>query len=165
MCGHPERALPVLQRLIEMHPDFDSGRQRLANTYVQLGHFQEAIALYRSVLARSPERCATKGLLAYALAADGQLNDAQALAAAVEGERSDRIGGCPYQAAIAQTGLRHADRAFADLELAFEAHDDLSTLLVDPHFVAYRADPRFQSLLRRTGLAQYSSEPVRSASR
>ena len=55
----------------------------------------------------------------------------------------------------AHLGTGDKDKALADLERAYSEHyNALVTLKVEPAFDPLRPDPRFQSLLRRVGLAQ-----------
>jgi adenylate cyclase len=52
-------------------------------------------------------------------------------------------------------GVGDNDKAFEWLEKSFAAHSPgLVALKVDPVFDPLRSDPRFDSLLRRVGLAQ-----------
>ncbi|HKS65864.1 MAG TPA: hypothetical protein VJR26_01375, partial [Candidatus Acidoferrales bacterium] len=61
----------------------------------------------------------------------------------------------PYSIAETHARLRENDQAFLWLDLAVQQRDGrLTSLKVDPMFDGMRADPRFQSLLQRVGLAQ-----------
>jgi tetratricopeptide (TPR) repeat protein len=68
-------------------------------------------------------------------------------------EEAQRSYVSPYHAAVLYAGLGERDKAFERLN---EAARERSTLLVDlskdPRLQPLRADPRFQSLLRRLGL-------------
>ncbi len=48
--------------------------------------------------------------------------------------------------------LGENDRAFEQLEKAFEQNEDVSNLKVDPRWDPLRSDPRFPDMVRRTGL-------------
>jgi hypothetical protein len=51
--------------------------------------------------------------------------------------------------------MRDKEQTFVWLEKAYAQHSNvLTTLKVDPMYDELRSDPRFQSLLRRVGLAQ-----------
>ena len=59
-----------------------------------------------------------------------------------------------YDVARVFVGLGDKDGAIASLEKAYAAHDlQLQFLKVDPNYDSLRADPRFQDLIRRVGLA------------
>jgi hypothetical protein len=56
--------------------------------------------------------------------------------------------------AVLYIALGDTESAFSSLEKAYSVHDlQLQYLKVDPDFDPVRADPRFQDLLRRVGLA------------
>jgi hypothetical protein len=61
----------------------------------------------------------------------------------------------PAAFVVAYAGMADKDQTFAWLEKAYSLHSNvLTTLKVDPMYDELRSDPRFQSLLRRVGLAQ-----------
>jgi hypothetical protein len=63
----------------------------------------------------------------------------------------------PYQLAVVYVGLGEKDRAFELLEKAkVERSTLLKYLKMDPRFDSLRSDPRFQDLLRGTGLSDSS---------
>jgi hypothetical protein len=99
------------------------------------------------------------GFLGYGLARAGLTAEARAILATMkEGGNS---GYCPpLEIARVYVGLGELDEAMRWLELAYEARDSwMIRLALDPSFAPLRADPRFDSLLRRVGLAQ---DPVPS---
>ena len=62
-----------------------------------------------------------------------------------------------YQLAVVYVGLGEKDRAFELLEKAkVERSTLLKYLKMDPRFDSLRSDPRFQDLLRGTGLSDSS---------
>jgi hypothetical protein len=64
----------------------------------------------------------------------------------------DRLGA--YEIALIYTGLREHTKAFAWLEKAIENHETgLLFVKVEPLLEPLRADPRFDQLLLRVGLA------------
>jgi len=62
----------------------------------------------------------------------------------------------PYQLAVVYVGLGEKDRAFELLEKAKVGSTLLKYLKMDPRFDSLRSDPRFQDLLRGTGLSDSS---------
>lgn len=60
----------------------------------------------------------------------------------------------PYSVALVYAGLGDRTHAFEWLEKAYvDRSEDLPTIRVDPAWNGIRADPRFESLLRRMNLA------------
>ena len=57
--------------------------------------------------------------------------------------------------AAVQPALGDKDKAFAELEKAYQARDwDMHRLKVDPFMETLRPDPRFADLVKRIGLPQ-----------
>lgn len=68
--GSLEEALPMLQRAIELSPDYLPARIRLGDTLVKLNRLPEAETAYQEVLARNPDEAyATVGLARCEMAA------------------------------------------------------------------------------------------------
>jgi hypothetical protein len=64
----------------------------------------------------------------------------------------------PHELALLYTGLGDRHRALDHLERAYRERDPwLSIIRVQPQFASLAAEPRFQQLLQRIGLA--GSEP------
>jgi eukaryotic-like serine/threonine-protein kinase len=63
----------------------------------------------------------------------------------------------PFAAACYAALLGEKDVAFKYLELAYQQHQGIVFLKVEPHLDNIRSDPRYADLLRRTGLADGSA--------
>ena len=113
------------------------------------GRFADGVALYRRTCEALPEVPMCRLALAGALAADGRLDEADALQARVVAEvPPDRLS--PYLLAIFECWRRRPDEAFVQLERALALREPQATQIPDdPSFDALRADPRWPSLVQR----------------
>ena len=112
------------------------------------GHYSGAIAAFQ----QAGSEPYTLGHLGHAYARAGQRAAAeQSIAQLQRTVRQTGIG--RYEIALVYVGLDDKDHAFQWLEDAYREHDvGLVYLKVDPCLDPLRADPRFESLLRRVGL-------------
>jgi tetratricopeptide (TPR) repeat protein len=94
------------------------------------------------------------GLLGYAYASAGKMDEAQAILDQLEKITPPRYV-APYTRAQIYIALGDKDRAFVWLEKAYEERTWLMGILkVDPLFDPLRSDTRFADLLRRMNLYQ-----------
>jgi serine/threonine-protein kinase len=145
-------ALAQMQKTFEMDPAFPETHFQLALIQEEKGMYAEAVESYR----KSSELFADKALAgwvgrAYALAGKRQ----EALSVIKQmGELSKQQYVSPYITARIYAALGDGERALDWLEKVYEEHSYYVVWLkVDPAFDKFRSAPRFQSLLRRTGLA------------
>lgn len=141
-----EDSVQQYKKVLVVHPESVFATWTLANTLTSLKRYDEAIALYLSRKVANPESNFALGL-AYGLA--GRKADARkVLATLLEKNKVQFLP--PTQIALVYAGLGERDTAFAWLERAFS---DKAWLIdemgVDPIFDAFRADPRFDDLVRR----------------
>jgi len=112
------------------------------------GRYAEAIAAFLQA-GNGPYAL---GHLGHAYARAGQRAAAEKLIAQLE-RNVNHTGIGRYEIALTYVGLGDKDHAFQWLEEAYREHDvGLVYLKVDPCLDPLRADPRFDSLLRRVGL-------------
>jgi len=91
--------------------------------------------------------------LGYALAKSGKQAEARAVLAELLKSSSERYVS-PYNLALIYSGLGERDEAPSWLERAYEHRDQKIVFLkVEPKWDNLRADPRFNSLLKRMNLA------------
>ena len=122
------------------------------HTYVAQGRYAEAVAAYQRAIALGLDTPSTQIFLGAAYARGGDRDRALAV---LERVRSSQEHVSAAELAILLTALGERERAFASLEDAYRAHEiQLQALGVEPGFDPLRADPRFQNLLQRVGLAR-----------
>lgn len=147
-----DRAIEKWQSILQIEPDFQRAHF-IVSAYVEKGMFAEALAdMERQRPRLSPPVYWSS--IAYISGRAGRAP--QARAALRELLQSSRRR--PVQAAFiagAYLGLGDKDQALAWLERAYaERSNDLVSLKVNPVYDPLRADPRFQRLLERVGLAK-----------
>ena len=147
-----ENALKACWRALELEPAFARVYIDIGLIYIQQSKNLEGIYEIQrgiSLLDQSPSLLAT---LAYAYGVSGQKEEAQKILTDLQ-EEAKRQYVSPYSFALVYIGLGEKDRAFEELEKAFERREDaLVSLKVNPRFDSLRNDPRFESLLHRIGL-------------
>ncbi len=151
-AGQFEQAIADFNESIAFDSGYGANYARLADVYIALGRYDEAIAsLERGQRVFGGTRRQTDGFaVAYALA--GRRREAQALRSELI-ERSRRLDQAFYSLAMIDTALGDRDAAFAWLNRAYEA-GSANLWLVDGElkFDPLRKDPRFGDLLRRMRL-------------
>jgi TolB-like protein/Flp pilus assembly protein TadD len=117
--------------------------------YCEKGSYEKAIQEFRIL----GDNAHTVGHLGNTYARAGQIEEARQAVSKLKGYiQKDGLG--TYEIALVYAGLDDKDEAFAWLEKSYEVRDKgLTFLKLDPGLDPLRADPRFQSLLRRVGLA------------
>jgi len=159
--GLYDEAIAAGQRAMQLDPTFLYGEPLLAALYREMGRFDDAIALYEKAQSFSGK----PGFgLAITYARMNRRKEAlQTLDAAVASRRytpGDAI-------AHVHVALQAHDDAIRELERACdERSSSLHWVGIAPEFVPLRSDPRFISILKKTGLEPekvFASSPVRSA--
>jgi serine/threonine protein kinase/Tfp pilus assembly protein PilF len=147
-----DEAATQFRTTIEMEPKFVGAHSALAEVYIQQRAYAQAHEQYQTVTALAGESAEVRASLAYLYAVSGRTNEARQILADLERlSRHDAAG--PVSLAVAYAGLGQQDRAFAWLDEAYARRDAwLVFLKVEPKFDTLRSDPRFELLLRRTGL-------------
>ncbi|HET6892196.1 MAG TPA: tetratricopeptide repeat protein [Pyrinomonadaceae bacterium] len=152
-AGRHDEAIEQLRATIEMHPDFPYAHFLLGLAYLQKGNRGEAVAELNKSRELFGGRSEEFGALGYIYAVSGQRDEALKILAEVN-RVSKRKYVSPFVSAGIYMGLGDRERALKQLEKAYEVRDwHIGLLKVEPAFNSYRSDPRFEDLLRRTGLA------------
>jgi len=153
-----DQAIAQFRKCNEMFPGFALNHERLAQLLAFLGKFEDAIAedTKARLLSGEDENSALQKetALRHALATGGsqgywkQILDFTQLPV-----NPPETYNSPFGTAILYAQLDEKSKALDSLEKAFDQRSlSMTELAVEPSFDAIRPDPRFQTLLRRTGL-------------
>jgi TolB-like protein/DNA-binding winged helix-turn-helix (wHTH) protein/Tfp pilus assembly protein PilF len=143
-----DRAETGFNAVLEMEPTFPRAHM-VRSVYVETGQFAKALA---DIDKYTPSN--TPWERAYVLGRWGHTAEAQQ---AMQGLRQldRRYPVDPAAFAWAYMGMGKKDETLAWLDKAYARHSNImDTLKVDPAWDPLRSDPRFQTLVRRVGLAQ-----------
>jgi len=153
-AGRANDALARLQKTFEMDPNYYFAHLFASSAYIDKGMFPEAIAqAQRARELSGPTNSHPMAFLGYALAKSGKQAEARAVLAELLKSSSERYVS-PYNLALIYSGLGERDEALSWLERAYEHRDQKIVFLkVEPKWDNLRADPRFNSLLKRMNLA------------
>ncbi|MEP6688843.1 MAG: protein kinase [Gemmatimonadales bacterium] len=147
-----DQAQEELKKALAMDPDFLGARLVLWWVYVAMGEHQKAIADIRRESERPGLRTVKKLMLAYALAAAGEREEASGLLWELETKLAEEPR-LALLSALLFTALDDRDRAFEKLEQAFHQREPgLLFLKVAPWLDPLRSDPRYAALVERLGL-------------
>jgi tetratricopeptide (TPR) repeat protein len=146
-----EQAIELCRKTIEFDPNFGLVHFYLAQAYAQAGRFPEALAESKTGYQLDSSPVMT-GLLGEVYALLGERAEAGKVLERLDGLAKRRYV-CSYETAAIYQGLGHRDQALKLLDQAYEERSDcIPWLRVDPAFDGLRNDPRFQDLVRRSGL-------------
>jgi tetratricopeptide (TPR) repeat protein len=156
-----ERAITQLHAAIEIDPNFPRAHNLMALCYTRLGRFEEAASEAQQAAELSgprrqqPDAASRLSYqLAFIYAKAGRAADARRVVEELEpsaSARNDQL----YHHALASRALGDRDRAFVLIEELYETRNiDFATLKYDPEWDSLRDDPRFQALIRRSGLTR-----------
>jgi DNA-binding winged helix-turn-helix (wHTH) protein/Tfp pilus assembly protein PilF len=138
------------QRAIELDTRDFGPYTRLAEVYEQTGRFGEAVALIEKALRMQDAALMKSPALARAYALAGRR--AEALEILTYVTKSGSNSRWAQDIALSYFALGDRDHGFEWLAKAFDQHQFLIYVKVDPRFDSVREDWRFQSLVRRLGL-------------
>jgi TolB-like protein/cytochrome c-type biogenesis protein CcmH/NrfG len=139
-------------KTLEQSPGFLYPRIWLGSAYREKKMYRQALIEFELARKQSNDSPALLGLYGHALAISGDKVGAQEVLAKLQKASRARYVPAVYFAAV-YTGLGDHDQTFQWLEKAFQEQDDrLVYLGVDPIADPLRGDPRFQQLMKRSGL-------------
>jgi len=149
--GQYDRALDLINRKLEARPDTPALHEWLGLVYEQQGRTSEAIDEFQKAVSLS-DGIDGLGALGHVYAVSGKLGDAENTLRKLD-ELSKQKYVSPFQKAVIYAGLGQTDRAFSELEKAYNQRS-LSpvTLRWDPRLNGLRSEPRFRDFMRRVGL-------------
>jgi DNA-binding winged helix-turn-helix (wHTH) protein/Tfp pilus assembly protein PilF len=148
-----DKAIPLLQKAVEMNPYYHPTRGRLASAYTEVGRYEEAIDEIKSAreIEDLPQFLAKLG---YAYAMAGRRDDAVKVLGRLSRLQKSRFIS-PFFIGVIQGALGNKDLAFESLDRAVDIRDEMPTyLLVSPELDTLRSDPRFNTLLQRVNFTQ-----------
>jgi adenylate cyclase len=159
--GHYQQAIAQLRATVEIDPDFPRAHNLLAHCYARLGRYEEAISEAQQAAELSgprPQQPDAASRLSYQLAfiyaKAGRVAEARRVVEELEASataRNDQL----YLHALAYFALGDRDRAFLLIDKLYETRNiDFATLTFDPEWDSLRAEPRFQAVIRRSGLTR-----------
>ncbi|HVX66599.1 MAG TPA: tetratricopeptide repeat protein [Bryobacteraceae bacterium] len=153
MARRPEEALEQGRRAAELDPYFYRAYTGPGRTFIQMGRYDEAIAMLERGRSLAGDLPVILGALGQAHGLRGNRAAARALLAQLS--RTAAAGYVPATCfALIHLGLGEKDRALAWLEAGCDRHElSLSGLKMHPAYDGLRAEPRFAELVRRIGLA------------
>jgi TolB-like protein/DNA-binding winged helix-turn-helix (wHTH) protein/Flp pilus assembly protein TadD len=137
---------------VELDPSFAAAHLLLGEAYRQTGRHEEALAELETAAKLSGDNPLYQAQVAVAHAVTGQRTEALRILTQLQKTSTERYVS-PYGLAQLHAALNNKEQAFRWLQTAYDDRAVwMSYLAVDPVFDPYRADPRFQDLLRRLRL-------------
>jgi TolB-like protein/Tfp pilus assembly protein PilF len=147
-----DRARDEARQLLELDPTAYRAQAVIAGTYREQHRFDEAIAAQRRATAISGDSSAMLGWLGLALGLGGRPEEARSVLRQLE-ERSATAYVPPASRAWIHLGLGELDAALEWLDRAVDKRDQLMMPIKSYGFFdPIRADPRFDTLLRKMNL-------------
>lgn len=148
-----DRAIGLLQKAINLDPNFADAHRALALAYIQKGQDSQAITEARRGVALDPNDY-EQATLGYVYAVTGHQEQAREILAELSKTTSGRSVS-PFYLSFIYAGLAEKDQAFARLEEANRNHSGLLALMpFEVIFDSLRSDPRFLDLWHRLSEAK-----------
>ena len=145
-----EQAIGILERVIEIDPNFPRAHFRLGNIYEYEGKYHYAISEYEKAVQLSDGDAYYQASLGHAYAMSGMITEARKSLNHLE-ELSARRYVPPYAIALIYVGMGNKDHGLEWLERASADHStSVAYLRVDPTLDSLRSEPRFASLVQQT---------------
>jgi serine/threonine-protein kinase len=145
-------ALSGVEKAITMNPDFSLAYVLAADICNCLGNCSRARETLRGAIGRFGDEPIFRGYLAIAIARCGDSATASEMAAKLEQDWKDKPF---YPSVMADVfcGLGDREKMFHWLDVAIREHDaEIASVAVDPSYDRFRAETRFQDVLRLLNL-------------
>jgi len=148
-----DEAIKQYQKALEMEPARADDLLGLGMVYEQKGMYEEAINEYQKAIKLLGRTSPALAQLGHAYAMLGRRNEALSIVSELKQISKQSFRGS-YDSAILYTGLGERDKAFEQLNQAYEERSGwIIYLKVEPQFESLRADPRYAALLQRLNLS------------
>ena len=149
-----DKAFEQAKQVFDLDPNFIVGRWALSQASIVKGMYAEAITLNEQSLQTDPTNQVFLRFAGLAYAKAGRRKEAEEII-----HRYRRLARTEYvmsyHLALIYAALGEKDKAFAELEKAFEEHDYLlPRIKVEPFLDPLRDDPRFKELVKRLNLPE-----------
>lgn len=152
-----DAALDQCDHTIELNPYFAPAYWTLGCIQEQRGDFDEAVAAFQRAVHLSPKTPRMLSALGRTFALSDRREQALEMLRELEAIAKDRYVS-PLEFSWIHFALGDIDNGFQWLARAFDDRSfDLLSMNVDPRFDPWRGEARFQSLLRRLGVAERAS--------
>ena len=139
---------------LEMDSNFWLSGINIGRSHIQTGNYAGAIAELRKARKVAPENTDVLSFLGFAYAAANNLEKALEILGELRVKATHGYVP-PYHFAILYAGLSDNNRAFEQLEKAYDKHSvDFFTLNAEPMFDSLRDDLRFQELIKKVGFPE-----------
>ena len=157
-----ERAETLLTQAIEMTPHDIYARLLLADTYAQSGRLEEGLEASRQLVAIAPDFANSYVYLARALRMLGRETETAATMAQARARFGPSI--TEYEEAMLHIAGGDVESTLACLERhAVRKANGAHCTVVDPTFAVLHHDARWQSMLKRAGLPDFSARLERES--
>jgi serine/threonine protein kinase/Tfp pilus assembly protein PilF len=149
-----DEAITQIQKAVELGPNDYTARLTMGQAYEARGRHDEAIEECQKAIAIGGKTSTALAQLGYAYARSGKQAEAQKVLSELSG--MSKLGYVsPYDLAILYAGLGDKERAFEQLNKAYEDRAGYIIMLrVEPLFDSLRSDPRFAELVSRMKFPQ-----------
>jgi TolB-like protein/Tfp pilus assembly protein PilF len=146
-----ESAVARYQRALELDPSYGPALARMADSYEEWAKYDQAFAAVQKLQQITEDRKAWLRPLGRLYARTGRQREALEITRILQVDPGN-AGGHLFALAVIYSALGDRDRAIAALEEGVQTRSLLPVVFMDPQLDPLRSDPRFQQLLRRTGL-------------
>jgi len=153
-AGKNDLALDQAKKTSALEPNHPSARSWLGSAYNSNGLYAEAISLSENILQTNPTDQDALAAVGFAYAKTGRRDDAEAVIGKLNNIGKARYVSHYYLAGIF-AALGEQDKAFAELEKAFDDHDRLCVEMKFDFFMdPVHSDARFKEMLKRLNLPE-----------
>jgi TolB-like protein/DNA-binding winged helix-turn-helix (wHTH) protein/Tfp pilus assembly protein PilF len=151
LAGRNDDAISQLNKTVEQNPGYIRAYRFLGVAYLQKGETKRAVDAQRQAVALAAGSTEALSDLAHALARSGDIKQANEILEQLKKDAKRRFV-ADSEFAVIYVGLGRNDEALASLEKAVATHERMVTLNAEPRWAPLKDDPRFKSLVRRSGL-------------